>query len=67
MFAGGQRQNCVIRNVSETGAKLEMKNVGRVPAAFELYAPGHRPQTCKVVWRSLREMGVQFMSPSGRW
>ncbi|HEV7344428.1 MAG TPA: PilZ domain-containing protein [Devosia sp.] len=57
---GNSRVACIIRNVSDTGAKLEMAKVGSVPDVFILHAPGHRPQTCRVVWRALKELGVEY-------
>jgi hypothetical protein len=51
---------CVIRNISETGAKLEVGPVGAVPDRFQLLVPGHRPQPCQVVWRALKEIGIEY-------
>ncbi len=59
---GGRREMCIVRNVSDTGAKLEIHTaVGTIPNSFELIVPKHRPQLCRVVWRAPREMGVQFV------
>ena len=58
---GRTRLDCVIRNLSEGGAKLEFATVRGIPQAFDLLVPGHRPQTCRVAWRALKEMGVQFV------
>ncbi|MEO6394737.1 MAG: PilZ domain-containing protein [Devosia sp.] len=57
---GAARTDCVIRNLSDTGAKLEVPSVRSIPERFDILVPGHRPQHCYVVWRSLRELGVQF-------
>lgn len=63
VYGGGRtRQDCVIRNLSDGGAKLEVAAVKGIPQSFELLVPGHRPQQCRVVWRALRELGVQFLS-----
>ena len=45
VFNGGRsRIDCVIRNLSESGAKLELKgSVASIPNTFDLIAPGHRP------------------------
>jgi hypothetical protein len=51
---------CIIRNVSDSGAKLEVARVGAIPDIFLLHAPGHRPQTCRVVWRAFKELGVEY-------
>jgi hypothetical protein len=59
--AGRTRLDCVIRNLSEGGAKLEFATVRGIPQNFDLMIPGHRPQPCRVAWRALKEMGVQFV------
>ena len=51
---------CVIRNVSSGGAKLEVISVRGIPDVFDLHLPNHRPQRCRVAWRSLKEIGVEF-------
>ena len=63
VFDGGRAtRNCVIRNVSESGAKLELATVAGVPDTFDLLIPGHPPQPCRVTWRALKEMGVAYRS-----
>ncbi|MGV3491107.1 MAG: PilZ domain-containing protein [Devosia sp.] len=65
VFDGGRtRMRCIIRNLSETGAKLEVAAVTRIPRSFDLLVDKVRPQSCVVVWRSVKELGVQFMGPS---
>lgn len=59
-IAPRQTLPCVVRNVSDTGAKIEIAFIGRVPNRFVLLVPGHHPQTCRVIWRALREMGVEY-------
>jgi hypothetical protein len=60
VFDGRQRLTCIVKNVSETGAMLELQGVGKVPNNFTLEVPGHQPQRCRVVWRTLRQMGVEY-------
>lgn len=63
VFNGGRgKSDCIIRNLSDSGAKLEVATVGNIPQTFDLIAPGHRPHPCRVVWRALRELGVVFLS-----
>jgi len=62
-FDGGRTKvACIIRNLSETGAKLEVVNttVSNIPRTFDLVVAKVRPQGCTVMWRSLKELGVQF-------
>lgn len=62
VFDGGRsRMDCVIRNLSDGGAKLEVAAVRGIPDRFELQVPKHRPQRCQVAWRALKEVGVQFL------
>jgi hypothetical protein len=62
VFDGGRRRvDCVIRNLSDGGAKLEVAVVRGIPDHFELLVPKHRPQSCRVAWRALKEVGVQFL------
>ena len=63
VFDGGRSHfDCVIRDLSEGGAKLQLPTVRGVPDQFDLMVPGHRPQHCRVAWRALKEIGVQFMA-----
>ena len=62
VFDGGRSHfDCVIRDLSDGGAKLQMPTVRGVPDQFDLMVPGHRPQHCRVAWRALKEIGVQFL------
>lgn len=60
--AGQSRMECVIRNLSDTGAKLEVSSVKAIPQTFDLMVPRHRPQSCRVAWRSIRELGIEFLN-----
>jgi hypothetical protein len=63
VYDGGRtRLDCVIRNLSDGGAKLEVPTVRGIPDHFDLLVPRHRPQHCRVAWRALKEMGVQFLA-----
>jgi len=61
-FDGGRvTRPCVIRNISESGAKIELPaSVAGIPNTFDLLIGGLRPQPCRVVWRALREIGVAY-------
>ena len=67
VFDGGRsRMRCIIRNLSESGAKLEVASVTKIPRTFDLVVDKVRPQPCLVVWRSVKELGVQFQDISQR-
>jgi PilZ domain len=62
VYGGGSvRIDCVIRDLSDGGAKLEVPSARSIPNSFDLMVPGHRPHHCRVAWRALKELGVQFM------
>ena len=52
---------CIVRDLSTRGAKLEVRvNAPSVPDRFLLNIPDVLKQTCRVVWRKGREVGVTF-------
>ena len=59
--SGGAAVNCLVRNLSVTGAALEVSNESRIPARFVLVVPGdglHLP--CRTVWRKSHRIGIVF-------
>ena len=51
--------DCTLRNVSETGAALDVTSPIGIPERFTLVANGsHHP--CRVVWRKEKRIGVTF-------
>ena len=58
---GGDAIDCMVRDLSVTGAALEVSNQISIPAKFLLVIPGdglHLP--CHVVWRKEYWIGVAF-------
>jgi PilZ domain len=55
---GGSTISCTIKNLSETGAALEVSPLG-IPAEFTLVGEGFR-RPCKVVWRKEKRIGITF-------
>lgn len=49
-----------VRNLSSKGAKLLVSSVVGIPDTFDLLLEGHSRQPCRVVWRTLKELGVEF-------
>lgn len=64
MTFGGGGISCVVRNVSDAGAALDVASPLGIPDEFDLLveADGSR-RHCRVVWRTERRIGVSF-SPS---
>ncbi len=58
--AGRSTIDCTVRNLSAKGVKLQVASVVGIPDTFDLMPQGHTRQPCRVVWRSLRELGVEF-------
>jgi PilZ domain len=55
----GRGINCLVRNLSTTGAALEVPNQAGIPARFILVVPGdglHLP--CRIVWRREHRIGI---------
>jgi hypothetical protein len=63
VFDGGRSARpCIVRNISEGGAKLELASVIGIPNSFVLVVPGHHPQPCRIAWRALKELGIAFQT-----
>ena len=53
--------DCTVRNLSETGAALEVASVVGIPTEFSLVIPSDNVnRKCRVVWRKLNRIGVAF-------
>ena len=54
--------DCLIRDYSETGARLKFSETIAVPEAIELYIPNKEEvHRARVEWRSGDEMGISFV------
>jgi hypothetical protein len=51
---------CAVRNLSETGACLEVQTTVGIPAEFDFVQGGHPTRTCKTIWRDGTQIGVKF-------
>lgn len=53
---------CVVRNLTEGGAKLELDTMSGVPDEFTLvFDTGAAERTCSVRWRKGNAIGIQFI------
>lgn len=53
--------DCVVRNLSKTGACLEIVSPLGIPDEFTLVILSDKvKQQCRVVWRTARRIGVSF-------
>lgn len=52
--------DCVLRDISDTGAKLETENASHLPKNLILKVGDEQTFDCEVMWRSERQLGVRF-------
>ena len=57
-----QRFNCIVSDVSETGARIEIDDAASVPDCFVLLlsSNGAARRFCRAVWRKPHQIGVKF-------
>ena len=60
---GGKRP-CILRNVSETGALLQIDDVGGLPSQFKMAVELDAYEVdVKWIWRQEAKLGVEFQGP----
>jgi hypothetical protein len=59
-------RGCVISDISHTGARLDVENPDDLPERFRLLfsAPGSVDRKCHIVWRTTKQVGVEFEKAS---
>lgn len=62
-FGGGRAViNCLIRNISQTGACLGVESPLGIPDEFNLvFESGEPSRMCRVMWRKAKLIGVEFL------
>jgi hypothetical protein len=59
---GGGAIDCTVRNLSQTGAALDVASPMGIPENIKLLIPADGKQfDCRVVWRKERRIGVMFV------
>jgi hypothetical protein len=59
--------DCIVRNISETGAKLEVGDSASIPSQFDIEIPQKgRTYRAQILWRDARSMGVAFILPDAQ-
>jgi len=54
--------DCLVRNISKTGACLEIDTTVGIPEKFTLVIkPEYLKRNCQVVWRTAQKVGVHFV------
>ena len=60
----GQTLGCVVRNLSQAGARLALRAPQNVPDKFQLlFDSDGSVRQCRVVWRQETHVGVAFLVP----
>jgi hypothetical protein len=53
--------DCLVRDISSLGARLEFSSTAAVPDTFELtFDSGRTLRDCHVAWRTKTQVGVKF-------
>ncbi len=57
-----QRHGCVVSDVSETGARIDVQDSSTLPDHFVLMltSTGSARRFCRVMWRKPNQIGVKF-------
>lgn len=57
--------DCVIRDVSETGARIECEHAADIPRHFDLLFVADRMMVpCQMRWRRVPLVGAEFIGPA---
>ena len=57
--------DCVVRDLTNSGARVKLQNTANLPEDVAITFDGGRTcRQCRVVWRTLSEIGVQFTDPA---
>ena len=60
-FSGGGGLDCTVRNISESGARLDVANPMGMPDTFMLVIETDQfMRRCRAVWSSEQRLGVVF-------
>ena len=58
---GGSGIDCLVRNISDSGANLEVESQIGIPNSFDLVIDTERSNHhCHVVWQKARRIGIAF-------
>ena len=61
VFNGGRSMSVHHPHLWMAALSRGSKAVAGIPNSFDPLVPGNKPQACRVAWRALKEMGVQFI------
>jgi len=61
IFLGSWGVPCTVKNLSATGACLQVQTTYGIPARFEFALTGEERKACKVTWLDETRLGVEFV------
>ena len=54
--------DCVVRNVTNAGARIQIANTVELPEALGLtFDGGFTVRPCRIAWRAVTETGLEFL------
>jgi hypothetical protein len=54
--------DCVVRNVTNSGARIQIANTTGLPESLSLtFDDGRTVRLCRIAWRTVTETGVEFV------
>ena len=54
--------DCLVRNLTNTGARIQIANTVDLPKDFEMtFDGGYSIRPCRLGWRTVTETGVEFV------
>ncbi len=62
IIEGNAPRGCVLSDISDTGARIDVETVDELPDRFTLLLSGNGSprRNCRVVWRQPTQIGVDF-------
>ena len=64
---GASRTECTIRDISETGARIQISGAITIPDHFDLFIPQrNRREKAQMIWRNGEEAGIVFVAATQR-
>lgn len=62
---GSRLCDCLARDISVLGARLELRTTATLPEVFELkFDAARTTRACRVAWRAETQVGVEFLGQS---
>ncbi len=60
-FGKSSTVDCVVRNLTNVGAGIEIQNTIHLPNELEMtFDAGRSIRPCRIVWRTLTRVGLEF-------